>query len=493
MFDYHFDSIFSPDCSEKIKKNHSLNECFNKFLKRHLLLSLIDETQLQKIEEICPVSELKEELRVCNELIELIKHRRIYSKVKKDQLDPDYTIGHLSVDALEKMDAFKRIKIAIEVLNILDELEKKSIFPGAVNLNAVIYDTGFCHDQIYLGSVIKYQMGCLQQLFPITGYDSCAELPLFFNSSMQHTADARLALSILTPCDDSLKGLKHDDPLVRFLGLHDDLSPDELRRAILSHLDVSWLRDGLSDNERQQLRNMYPDIIPVTSEVAESYKTMQTGKETLVQSVPEPEAEVSVPEPEADTPTPVIDPVPETLGIVPGKIGMCFIVPPFTQTEETHTFREQISLVQHSAAVALGSRIKDLETAYFWANSPEDVHALYGKSSHTGFMPYDISYSPPIIPGKSKDASYIREAYVSSESLAANNGFKRVLQVVLLPGADTYDANWVAKRAKKENSDRTRVLLIHTGDPWETGINTDDSQSLQTLPDEIREAFSDDT
>ena len=526
MIDYSFDPRIHTAPGDALSRANFFSETFNRYLKKLILMNEMDT-----ITDICMTEpSLEEECRIMDVLK---KNNRIY--ISNKPLLPNYQTAHLNSDVLRNMSTLTRIRMALKVLDILRELEQERIFPGAINLNAVVYDMSFRYPNIYLGSVTKYQVGCLRQLFPVEGYDPNVDLPLYFDSRMQHIANARLVISILTPCGDDLQIMKRDDPLLLFLRLADDYSPDELGRAIVAHLDVSWLKTGLTKEEHEELlrqfHSEYPDVVPVTLQDVEHYRVSLEEKEAATTSAelePEPQSPMqenpdSVRQNETafssamnkvfqfvGFPKGGREQTEETLlegsgepahsrrrkdtakptDIVSGKLGMCFIVPPFTQTEETHQFREQIALVQSSAAVALGSRSKDLEVAYFWANSPEDVHDLYGRSSHTDFMPLDIAYSPPILPGKNKDASFIKQAYVSSDTLALQTGMNRVLSVVLLPGADKSDAGWVAERARKETDDRNRLLLIHADEAWKAGINTDDPNSLQMLPEKIREAFA---
>lgn len=535
MIDYSFEPRVTTATQDNLARMNLLNDCFGRFIKKCLLLD-----NMEGITDVCNQQpELDEERRVTRCLRD---NPDIY--ISNKEMPFGYQTGHLSIDDLKNMNALRRIRIALGVLRILSGLEKDGIYPGALNLNSVVFDRSFKYSNVYLGSVTKYQVGCLRQLFPVQGYNSDEGLPLFFDSKMQHTANVRLALSILTPSGDDLKGLVRNDPLVTYLGQSGDCSPSELIRVILSHIDVSWLNGELTDDEYDDLfdyiEDNYPDIRQVTPEEAAGYmdnsafsqndtpydaglpvyKFNSDLSEPMTVSVPldsglqnDPEQtlsstmsklrkyvissqpQISSEKNDDDSSTQAADAVPEkrpqdsSPGLVPGKIGMCFIIPPFTQTTETLKFREQISLVQSSAAVALGNKTKELETAFFWANSPEDVHSLYAKSSHTGFMPFDISYSPPILPGTSKDPSFIKQAYVSSETLSSQNGLRRTLNVVLLP-FDTSDASWVVEHAKKQADDRNRVLFIHADESWATGINTDDPEKLSELTDEIRNAFT---
>lgn len=493
MIHYSFDSDVSAAVRDDLSKVRVLNDCFNKFIKKCLLLD-----NMTDIIDICNANPVfDEERRILNILNE---DNRIY--ISNKELPLGYQAARLSRETLKHMSSFTRLRIAIGVLNILSDLEEQKIYPGAIDLHTVVYDSSFKYNNVMLGSVVKYQVGCLRQLFPVEGYDADTDPPLYFDSKAQHTANARLILSILTPCGDSLNGVKFDDPFVMFLRLCDDCPPAELIKAILSHLEVSWYSNGLTTEDREELSGMillgYPDVIPVTPEEVERYRTRLAGCASPAESAEAPAEKSSdaAPAEPAEKPAesvpeePPEDPAHEPPDLVAGRIGMCVIVPPFTQTTETDKFREQIALVQASAAAALRGRTKDLEIAYFWANNPEDVHDFYGKSSHTAFRPFDVSYFPPILPGGSKDASYIRSAYVSSETISMQTNLSRMLNVVLLPSMDTSDAIWVVERARKAVDDRNRVLFIHADEEWRIGINTDDPDSLMILPDEIRSAFS---
>ena len=375
-------------------------------------------------------------------------HERLYRK-GVTVLPDGYEPSRLSADALRTMPLERRVFIARSLLAILDDLENHGIFPGPIDLNAVIYDGSGSYEAIYLGSVPKFQIGILHHSFSDHIGDTLSKfITTCVDRRIQHISDARIVLCILAASEDECRA-------------------EDLDNADSACQDVIRILRG-------------QDILPpyrINSLIAD--------KVLLPSRVDTPQSDSR---PEAETPPPVSKQRPKRK-FIGGDVGLCIVTPPCSAAHETELCLKQITFVQSAAALAFRNK-KGVKTAYVWANTPDDTLAGSGKCGHTAFLSFDTPYLPPITEDTKRDMSYFKHAFIAGDIISRRSRLKKVLMVVLLPDVKSYDANWVCEQAREmRESTGNEVIFLRSGEEWNVGLNIDNDGEREKLPDMIRDAF----
>ena len=197
--------------TEKMRQRRGIDQFIDRWFKEKLISE--NENEIENVKKALAgegdnvFDDAKHQIHILRHMNGIVFARTEEELVQLTLSEETFPEGYqpcfLSADSLKKIPFERRLLMAQSLLLILRELEKEEIFPGIMDIQALVYDSGGTFHNLYLSHPADFQLGAFSQTWCRNDEADCFEdikgqlNNPFFDETCQSVANARIIRQLI--------------------------------------------------------------------------------------------------------------------------------------------------------------------------------------------------------------------------------------------------------------------------------------------------------